>query len=439
MKITDFFNNDYVNQASYDNLRKIASCIDGQKNAARKVLFTILEKNIKTEIKVSQLGSKVSEFAEYLHGNLDGVIVNLAQNFAGTNNLPLLVREGNFGNRFTPDASAPRYIFTHGSNSLFELFNKEDSNILIEQSFEGYRIEPRFYVPNLPILLINGSEGISSGFAQKVLPRNPKDIIKAVKSKVQGKKIPKLVPYFEGFNGVIEQGENELQWLVKGVIERIGLTKLLIKEVPVGYDLKSYIKVLDDLEEKGLINSYKDKSENDKFLFEITMNAKLLKDSTDEDLLVKFKLVKRITENLTCTDENNKIKIFNNIEEILDYYVEVKMKYLGKRKEYIISKIKSDSDIAKSKFKYITLVINDKIILKNRKKDDIIKDISKEKDIIQVNESYNYLINMPMHSVSKETLKELEDKVKELELKLKEIESETLEEMWLKDLENIKF
>jgi DNA gyrase/topoisomerase IV subunit A len=77
-KITEFFKSDYVDQASYDNLRKIASLVDGQKNAARKIIYTILQKNIKEKIKVSQLGSKVAEFAEYLHGNMDGVIVNLA-------------------------------------------------------------------------------------------------------------------------------------------------------------------------------------------------------------------------------------------------------------------------------------------------------------------------------------------------------------------------
>src|SRR6056300_196271 len=100
MKISEFFNNDYVDQASYDNLRKIASLVDGQKNASRKILYTVLEKNIKEKVKVSQLGSKVAEYAEYLHGSLDGVVVNLAQDFTGTNNIPLLQKKGNFGTRF---------------------------------------------------------------------------------------------------------------------------------------------------------------------------------------------------------------------------------------------------------------------------------------------------------------------------------------------------
>ena len=176
MTITEFFNTDYVNYSSYDNLRKIASLLDGQKNAARKILYTILAKNIKEKIKVSQLGSKVAEFAEYLHGNMDNVIVNLAQDYTGTNNLPLLQKKGNFGTRFAQEASASRYIFTYGSDNLFKLFNKDDIEILTKQYFEGQEIEPMFYVPNLPILVINGSEDVSSGFAQKILPRSVNDV-----------------------------------------------------------------------------------------------------------------------------------------------------------------------------------------------------------------------------------------------------------------------
>jgi DNA topoisomerase-2 len=132
MKITEFFSTDFVNYASYSNLRMIASLMDGQKNASRKIIYTILQKNIKEKIKVSQLGSKVAEFAEYLHGNMDGVIVNLAQDFVGTNNTPLLHKKGNFGTRFAQEASASRYIFTYGSENLFNLFKKEDNNILIK-------------------------------------------------------------------------------------------------------------------------------------------------------------------------------------------------------------------------------------------------------------------------------------------------------------------
>ena len=224
-KITEFFKSDYVDQASYDNLRKIASLVDGQKNAARKIIYTILQKNIKEKIKVSQLGSKVAEFAEYLHGNMDGVIVNLAQDFVGSNNLSLLQKKGNFGTRFAQESSASRYIFTYGSENLFNLFRKEDNNILVRQFFEGQEIEPVFYVPNLPVLLINGSEGVSSGFAQKILPRDPKLIKDYIISSFNNDSLPLLPPFYKGFKGSVEQGENPAQWLIKGTFDKISNSK----------------------------------------------------------------------------------------------------------------------------------------------------------------------------------------------------------------------
>ena len=87
-------------------------------------------------------------------------------------------KSGNFGTRSVQEASAPRYIFANGSKEFFELFKYEDDNILESQKFEGNKIEPKFYVPTLPMILINGSEGVSSGFAQKILPRNPENIKK---------------------------------------------------------------------------------------------------------------------------------------------------------------------------------------------------------------------------------------------------------------------
>ena len=237
IKLSEFYNSDFVNYSSYDNLRKISQ-IDGLKNASRKIIYTLLEKNVKNFVKVSQLGAMICQFSDYLHGNLDNVVVTLGQNYAGTNNVPLIEKKGNFGTRFSNDASAARYIFAKGSDELFKLFKKEDTAILVNQYFEGYKIEPQFYVPTLPVLLLNGSEGISSGFAQKILPRDPKKIKKYILDKLSGKN-PRgdFTPAFNGFSGTVKQGETSNQWLIEGVVEKVAKNKVLIKEVPIGYDL----------------------------------------------------------------------------------------------------------------------------------------------------------------------------------------------------------
>lgn len=433
--VTEFFHNDYVNYSSYDNLRKIGSLVDGQKNAARKVLYTVIEKNIRAKIKVSQLGSKVAEFAEYLHGNMDGVIVNLAQDFIGTNNIPLLTKSGNFGTRFSPDASASRYIFTLGSDELFKLFNKEDIPILEKQYFEGMQIEPKFYVPSLPILLINGSEGVSSGFAQKILPRDPIKIKQYLTAILSGKTSRyKFEPFYNGFKGTIEQGENSSQWLIKGVVEKIGATKVRISEVPIGYSLRTYLKVLDDLEDKKVINSYRDKAEDDNFLFEVSINAKILSEMTNEDLLDKLKLIKKVSENYTVLDENNKIVEYNSVQEIIDHYVKVKLHYLELRKANTLKSIAEAIAYDESKYNFIDLVTSEKLKINKRTKDDIVKDLEKFSNIITKDDSYDYLLGMPIYSLTKERMEKLQMQIKEGKQKMKDLNAKSVQTLWMEEI-----
>ena len=437
MQLSNFFNSDFVDYASYDNLRKIGSCIDGLKNASRKVIFTVLEKNIKEPIKVSQLANKVAEYAEYLHGSLDGVVVNLGQDFAGTNNVPLLQKKGNFGTRFAQEASAPRYIFTYGSKNLFTLFKKEDLKILKEQMFEGERIEPVFYVPTLPLILVNGSEGVSSGFAQKILPRNPKNIIKYLTNKIQGKRNNKdlLKPFFKDFKGTVEQGETSFQWLIKGKIERTNKNQITISEIPVGYDLKTYIKVLKTLEDNKVILDWDDLSDKE-FKFIVKMNPKDLDKLSEDEILDKLKLVKKVTENLTCLNANNQIQEFQSAEEILDYYFKVKMEYLGKRKDYLVQELKTDLDILNAKITFIKAILDKSLVIEKQPKDKIVKNL--EKIItVKVQDSYDYLLNMPLYSLTLEKIKALTETLKNSKLKLRETQEKTLENFWLEDLEEI--
>lgn len=436
MTITEFFNNDYVDQASYDNLRKIASLVDGQKNASRKILYTILEKNIKEKIKVSQLGSKVAEFAEYLHGNMDGVITGLGQDYAGTNNIPLLQKKGNFGTRFAQEPSASRYIYSYGSKDFFELFQKEDSKILTKQFFEGEEIEPMFFVPNLPILLINGSEGVSSGFAQKILPRDPAKIKKYILNKLNGSKPTSamLTPFYKGFAGTITQGDNSAQWLIKGCIERKGINKIVVTEVPIGYDLKGYLNVLDDLEDNKVITSYRDKSENDNFLFEISIPSKTLKTWNDETLMTKLKLVKKVTENYTVIDENNKIKVFESAKEILDQYIAVKLKHMALRKADQVNALEQQIRFDYSKYLFIKLIVEDKLKVAKRKKAQIEKDLDGVEEIIKKDKSYDYLLNMNILSLTEERMTKLQEDIKLSKTKLDTLIKTAIEQLWINEL-----
>lgn len=438
MRVQDFFNTKLVNYASYDNLRKIASFIDGFKNASRKVMYTVHEKKIKDKTKVLQLSNKCAEFADYLHGSLDGVVVTLAQDFAGTNNIPLLQKSGNFGTRSVQEASAPRYIFANGSKEFFELFKYEDDNILESQKFEGNKIEPKFYVPTLPMILINGSEGVSSGFAQKILPRNPENIKKYLISKLNNGKVRSswLDPYCKGFNGSFTKDpETANRWLVKGCIEFVKRNEYLITEIPYQYDLKQYLKVLDDLQDNKKIVRYSDESDGENSLqFRIWLPKSITENT---DLLEYLKLIKPITENFTCIDNDNKIIIFNNAEELINKYIEIKKLYINKRKEYLLHKYTNDLDILTSKLEFISRYIDGRLLINKKSKSEIIEQLQKVSAIKNI-DNYSYLLSMSIYSLTKEKINELTIAINDLKHNIKTTNEMTIETLWLNDLTYLK-
>jgi len=434
--ITDFFNGEYVNWGSYDNLRKIGSLVDGQKNASRKVLWYTLQKNLKNEIKVSQLNSKVAEATEYLHGDMSGSIVNLAKDYAGSNNLNLMHPEGNFGTRLIPEASAARYIYTHGTKEFFETFTKNDDAILKHQSFEGTQIEPIFMLPKLPVLLCNGSLGVSPGYAQKILSRNPKELQKYITYYLKNPDAPRKPfrnkPYFEGFNGTVVQGETSKQWIIKGAFTRKG-NKVTINELPIGYNLKSYLKVLDKLEEQKKITDYDDKSETD-FEFVVHFNRKFLDTLTDDKLMTLLKLNKPITENFTVMDENNRVVVYDTADEVLQHYIKVKMEYLQKRKDYLVLDITKNIKLDVSRYFFIKSIVDETLVIVKRPTQDIIDDLSKTPKILTKEGNYDYLLNMSIQSLTEERLQKLMQKIKDQKVTLDKTKATSIEQMWLDDL-----
>lgn len=424
IKITTLMNDQLVNYASYDNLRKIASAIDGLKNASRKVLFTVHEKNIKDKTKVLQLSNKCAEYSDYLHGSLDGVVVTLGQDFAGSNNIPLLQKFGNFGTRCIHEASAPRYIFARGSDQFFKLFKKEDDEILEQQTFEGSRIEPRFYVPTLPMLLVNGSEGVSSGFAQKILSRNPEFlkqyIVESLHGKTPSDKL--LEPWVRDFNGDFVW--DETRWLIRGKVTHVKSNEYVIDEIPFMYDLKGYIDVLDSLVESKKLLRYVNESDG-----ENSLKFRIFTPRNVKPTLQDLKLIKPVTENFTAIDENLKIKEFKSAKEIIDYYIKVKLKYLEKRKNHIIESLNKNLKVLENKSRFLDMVIKKEIIIEKRSKSDLEKDLKKLK-FDEYENGYSYIIGMPIYSLTTDKKKELDSSIEKLKKEITKISKTTIEKIW---------
>jgi len=443
--ITDFCNNEYISFASYDVYRKIANVIDGLKVSARKILYTCIEDNKQDKLKkVEALSNRAAEFTDYHHGStsLVGVIVGMAQRYVGSNNIPLLKADGQFGIRLIPDAAAPRYIFTCKETYINSLFNVADNNILEKQYSDGQEIEPKFYVPVLPMLLVNGAVGLSVGFAQNILPRNPIDLIKYINRKLNNQNCNNpLLPYWRGFKGEIKE-------VSPGVYDIYGIYKLekgkiIISEIPIGIKYKKYIDILDNLIEEGFITSYKDfcDTQNDSILFELKLSPAKYQEiiqTSDIDLYTILKLKTRETENYTCLDENGLVKTFKNIQQIFDYYIDIRLKYYVKRKQYILNKLTTEIKLLCSKFIFIKNIIDEKIDIKNKPTSFIIDQLQKYDKIIKEENSYNYLLKMPIYSMTKEKLEELKEKIGNIKNTIDLLKHQSEYDIWNNDLEEIK-
>ena len=436
-----FVNTDFCNYSSYANVRQIASYIDGQKNASRKFVHTLMKKNINNFTRVDQLGPIMQIECEYLHGSADGVLVGMAQNFPGSNNLPLIDGRGNFGKKFNHEPAASRYIKARKSKITDLLFNVNDNSSLIQQSFEGTDIEPRYFLPILPLILVNGSEGISSGYSQMILPHNIKDIKKYISNKLNGKSNKKkLKPYFNNFKNneaTTQLDEDSEAWTMFGQFQQIKKGYIKVTELPPGMQLKKYIKILDKLEDTGKIKSYTDLSDNDNYEFDIKLKMDWDKKLNDITRYEYLGLKKKVTQNFTCLDENNRVVVFKNAEELIDKYIEIRTKGYINRKLFLIENLKNKINYNVSKALFIKGIIDKTIIIAKTKKEIIIKKLDTIDNILKDNNSYEYLLRMPLYSLTTEKIKELAAKVKELKIELKEIKSTSETVMWEKDLKQI--
>lgn len=435
---TDEFINEFLNYPAYDNIRKIGSVIDGLKNSSRKVIYYCLKHNIPKPVKTAQFKAEVENKTCYLHGDITGVVETLAKDYCGANNINLLEPHGNFGTRQVPQSSASRYTFTKPSDALYQLFDKDDLAILTRQYFEGDEIEPVYLMPILPLILINGSEGISSGFAQKIFNRDPVKIKEAIKKKLSNKRgfVYNEPPWYRGFNGEIEPGSESNKWIIKGVAVQENTTQVTITELPVGYSLQQYIKVLDKLEEQGVIRSYKDLSEDD-FKFEVKFTRdRLSQCETNDDLLQTLKLVSNVSENYTCQDEHNRVTVFESTDQIIDHFIKVRLEFLAKKIQHKLDIFKDKLNLLTERKRFIQMVIDDKIVINKRTKVNIITQLIKY-DFGEIDGSYDYLLNMNLLSLSEDRINKLESEIREIEQHVTYYAESTPDSLYLDELKTL--
>jgi DNA topoisomerase-2 len=496
---SEFVNKDLIHFSSYDNTRSIPSLCDGLKPSLRKILYGCFKRKLdKKEVKVAQLGAYVADNTGYHHGeaSLFGAIINMAQIFVGSNNLNLLMPSGNFGNRRVggKDAASPRYIFTQLNQLTRLLFKTEDDPIYNYNIEDNKKVEPETYAPILPVILINGSEGIGTGFSTNVPPFNPLDIAANLKLMLRGKDPVRMDPWFRGFKGTIKLLK-DARYQTTGIYEIIGENQIRITELPVGVWTEKYLSFLEtfllgpgekpaEVIVKGkntkvvkntstlpskFLTNITDTSGNNSINFVLSFYGNTMQQLLkSNDIIKKLKLANTISlNNMYLHNSSDIITKYETVDDILLDYYNFRLGVYEKRKAYRIRLIENELQIIQYRIKFIGQVIKDEIIIKKRKKSDIVQDLVKFKypelskkiaavdDEVEDDEddadqddneeeeekksdtkkSYKYLTDLPLFSLTDEKIadfaSEYDDKLNELN-NYKKI---TVETMWETDID----
>jgi DNA topoisomerase-2 len=430
--------------------------MDGLKISLRKILYSAFKKRLNSEIKVAQFSGYVSEHSGYHHGeaSLNSAIVGLAQNFVGSNNINLFVPNGQFGTRLQggKDSASERYIFTLLNSITRHIFPEADDNILTYLDDDGTLVEPIFYAPIIPMILVNGSKGIGTGFSTDIMCYSVNQIIDCLKSKLVGQEFDApFIPYYEGFTGTITP-INEVKFLIKGVYEKLSGDKIRVTELPIGYWTESFKEHLENLMDtksdnkkkfNATVKDYDDLSKDTTVEFVITFHKNVIADlesNVDENGCNGLeKLLKLFTTNSTSNmhlfDAHDKLKKYSNVREIIDDYFETRLDLYEKRKTYMINAIEKELVLLSNKARYINENLEGTIDLRRKKKDDVNKMLTdKHYDVIDGDNDFKYLVKMAMDSVTEENVEKINKEHKNKIQMLENIKATTVNQMWLQEL-----
>lgn len=469
---SEFFNKDLIHFSNDNNIRMIPSIMDGFKPSQRKIIYACFMKNLTTRIKVAQLASYVSEHTAYKHGeqSLQEAIISMAQNYPGSNNINLLYPSGTFGSRKVKgeDHAAPRYIFTYLEPIIYKIFRKEDQCILNYIIDEGEVIEPDYYLPIIPIVLINGANGIGTGYSTYIPPYNPIDICNTLIKLINDENIDdiEIIPWFRGFTGTIEKYINgsgkdiKGKYKTKGKYEWSNNRSLIITELPIGVKckciddykifLESLISDKSATEKKKLTNVISNCGLN-KVHFEIEFDEGELKKIIKSNNKGKAEMEKYLKLSSTITTSNmylynhkGFITKYNTVNDILYEFFDHRLKMYEVRKKYYLKVLENELKLLKYKIKFIQDILDKKIIIERQKRDDIIKRLEELKypklaykykdDLEETDKTYDYLTNMYLFSLTSEKIKELNNEKDKKQQEYDEYNSITERELWKREL-----
>jgi len=474
VRISKFIHSDLIHFSNDDLSRSIPSLVDGLKPSQRKILYGAQLRGLdKTEVKVAQLAGFVSDKAAYHHGeaSLNGAIIGMAQNFMGSNNINILKPNGQFGSRLRSggDSASPRYIWTKLEDLTPTIYNQSDNPVLNNLFEDSEPIEPEYYVPIIPMILVNGTQGIGTGFSSKIPCYNPTEIITNLKNRLlSGKEFDEMDPWWQGFEGTVSKVD-DYNYEIYGSYEIKG-NKLIITELPVGestFSFKEHLEKLLDPEDnkKPAVTSkvtksktapkkvikqkektflgYTDNSTDTKVYFELEFENGYLNNVKDLDKI--FHLCKKYSiNNMHLFDSNGTIKKYDSPVEIMNEYYIIRLLTYEKRKKHELEILEYQVKIISNKVKFILMIVNKKLIVNNKKRSELEDELEKlkfpklGKNNSDSDINYNYLLGMPIYNLTQEKIEELKKQQEDKENQYEELNNLSIEKLWLNELNKLE-
>jgi len=431
VSVADFIHKDLIWFSVSDNVRSIPSMVDGLKPSQRKVLHACRKRTSNSEIKVSQLSGYVSTETAYHHGeqSLMGTIINMAQDHVGSNNIQLLLPKGQFGTRLMggKDAASPRYIFTQLSAEADKLFHKDDDPLLTYLEDDGTPIEPVYFVPTLPLVLINGTTGIGTGYSTQVPCYNPIDIRANVTRLLNGQEQVPMTPWYHGFKGTItEESPGTGKYTTRGTYNTLSQDTIEITELPIGTWTNDYKEFIDGMLVNNEIKGYENHSTETDVRFVIKLNVEIA------NFEKKFKLTSTInTTNMHLFDANKQIQLYESPEAIVADFVKLRLKYYTARKEHLLKTWNASLGELSEKYRFIQLVMDDKVTVFRKTRHEIIAQLRTHGFDNKADET---LLGIKISAFASESLSLLETRVAEFRGMIHKLTDKTPSQMWSKDL-----
>lgn len=429
----EFVNDDLIHFSNYNLERSIPSVMDGLKTSQRKILYSAFKRNLKTEIRVAQFAGYVSEHSGYHHGeqSLNDTIVGMAQDFVGSNNIPWFVPQGQFGTRLKggTDAASARYIHTHLQPYVSKLVPSDDFAVAEYRDDDGLQVEPEWYAPILPMLLINGCRGIGTGYSTFVPQYNPADLKRMLLKWLDtGSGLDDaLVPWVKGFGGKIVM-EDAQSCVLEGtcVVEKDGV---LITDLPVGTWTADVRETLDKMATDSVIKDYTDTSTD--MVVNIRVRGPVA--ALDKVMKTKWKLT-----NMHAFNAKGVIQKYATPNEVLKEYADVRLDLYGKRREHMLKELKSTLPYHENVVRFIRQQSQDVPIPDLRRKTtEVCVELLEREKFVKIDGGYDYLMKLPIASLTLTHAKKHEDELASLKSRINELETMTPKGMWKTELQSL--